>query len=250
MLSIDKWALNRLDQLILKAREGYESFEFHLTYHAIHNFCVVDMSNFYLDVIKDRLYTEKKDSKERRAAQTAMYIILDAMTRLIAPILAFTSDEIWQSMPHDKDCDARHVVYNQMPQLVSERTGEQVSEDFVARWDKIHEIRDVVKKALENARAEKTIGASLDAKVTLYCTGELYDFLKSVEPELSTVFIVSQTEIVDGEGGTLTDEALGLSVLVEKAEGHKCMRCWAYSSTVGSDPEHPDLCERCAKALS
>ena len=243
-------ALNRLDQLIRKAREGYESFEFHQAYHAIHNFCVVDMSNFYLDVIKDRLYTEKKDSTARRAAQTAMYLILDAMTRLIAPILAFTSDEIWQSMPHGSDCDARHVVYNQMPQLVSERTGETASEEFVARWDKIHEIRDVVKKALENARAEKQIGASLDAKVTLYCTGELYDFLKSVEPELSTVFIVSATEIVNGEGGTLTDETLGLSVLVEKASGGKCMRCWCYSDTVGADPEHPDLCERCAKVLA
>ena len=250
MLSIDKWALNRLDSLIFKVREGYEALEFHQAYHAIHNFCVVDMSNFYLDVIKDRLYTDKKDSTARRAAQTAMYIILDAMTRLIAPILAFTSDEIWQSMPHGSDCDARHVVYNQMPELVSVRTGEAVSEEFVARWDKIHEIRDVVKKALENARAEKQIGASLDAKVTLYCTGELYGFLKSVEPELSTVFIVSATEIVDGEGGTHTDEALGLSVLVEKASGEKCMRCWCYSDTVGTDPAHPDLCERCAKVLS
>lgn len=250
MLSIDKWALNRLDQLILKVRESYEALEFHQVYHAIHNFCVVDMSNFYLDVIKDRLYTEKKDSPERRAAQTAMYIILDAMTRMIAPILAFTSDEIWQSMPHGGDSDPRHVIYNQMPKCTSERTGEQASDAFVARWDRIHEIRDVVKKALETARAEKQIGASLDAKVTLYCTGELYDFLKSVEPELSTVFIVSQTEIVNGEGGTHTDEEMGLSVLVEKAAGEKCMRCWCYSDTVGADPEHPDLCERCAKVLS
>lgn len=250
MLSIDKWALNRLDQLNKKVRDGYENYEFHQAYHAIHNFCVVDMSNFYLDVIKDRLYTEKKDSTERRAAQTAMYIILDAMTRLLAPILAFTTDEIWQNMPHGSDCDARHVVYNEMPKLVSEMTGEQVSDEFVARWDKIHEIRDVVKKALETARAEKKIGASLDAKVTLYCTSELYDFLKSVEADLSTVFIVSQTVIVNGEGGTHTDEELGLSVLVEKAEGEKCMRCWAYSSTVGTNPDHPDLCERCAKALS
>ncbi|MBO5252938.1 MAG: isoleucine--tRNA ligase [Clostridia bacterium] len=250
MLSIDKWALNRLDQLNKKVCGGYENYEFHQAYHAIHNFCVVDMSNFYLDVIKDRLYTEKKDSTERRAAQTAMYIILDAMTRLLAPILAFTTDEIWQSMPHCSDSDPRHVVYNEMPKLVSEMTGEAASEEFIAQWDKIHEIRDVVKKALENARAEKQIGASLDAKVTLFCTGEMYDFLKSVEAELSTVFIVSQTAIVNGEGGTHTDETLGLSVLVEKAEGEKCMRCWAYSSTVGSDPNHPELCERCAKALS
>ena len=226
MLSIDKWALNRLDRLMVKVREGYESFEFHQAYHAIHNFCVVDMSNFYLDVIKDRLYTEKKDSAARRAAQTAMYIILDAMTRLVAPILAFTSDEIWQSMPHASDCDARHVVYNEMPKPTSEKYGIDVTEEFIARWDRIHAIRDVVKKALENARAEKTIGASLDAKVTLFCTGELYAFLKSVEDELATVFIVSQVEIVDGEGGTLSYDALGLSVQVDKADGCKCMRCW------------------------
>lgn len=250
MLSIDKWALNRLDRLMVKVREGYESFEFHQAYHAIHNFCVVDMSNFYLDVIKDRLYTEKKDSAARRAAQTAMYIILDAMTRLVAPILAFTSDEIWQSMPHASDCDARHVVYNEMPKPTSEKYGIDVTEEFIARWDRIHAIRDVVKKALENARAEKTIGASLDAKVTLFCTGELYAFLKSVEDELATVFIVSQVEIVDGEGGTLSDDALGLSVQVDKAEGCKCMRCWTYSSTVGKNPTYVDLCERCAKALS
>ena len=250
MLSIDKWALNRLDRLMVKVREGYESFEFHQAYHAIHNFCVVDMSNFYLDVIKDRLYTEKKDSAARRAAQTAMYIILDAMTRLVAPILAFTSDEIWQSMPHASDCDARHVVYNEMPKPTSEKYGIDVTEEFIARWDRIHAIRDVVKKALENARAEKTIGASLDAKVTLFCTGELYAFLKSVEDELATVFIVSQVKIVDGEGGTLSDDALGLSVQVDKAEGCKCMRCWTYSSTVGKNPAYVDLCERCAKALS
>ena len=250
MLAIDKWALNRLDDLNRKMRTAYENYEFHRAYHAVHNFCVVDMSNFYLDVIKDRLYTEKKDSTARRAAQTAMYIILDAMTRLLAPILAFTSDEIWQYMPHCSDSDPRHVVYNEMPKLVSELSGAFATEEFVASWDKIHEIRDAVKKALEDARNEKMIRASLDAKVTLFCTGEMYDFLKSVEGELSTVFIVSQVEIVNGEGGTHTDDALGLSVLVEKAEGEKCPRCWSYSATVGSDPNHPELCAHCAAALS
>ncbi len=250
MLSIDRWALSRLDALIAKAIEGYETFEFHQAFHAIHNFCVVDMSNFYLDVIKDRLYVEKADSRERRAAQTAMFIILDAMTRLLAPILAFTSDEIWQSMPHTAGDDARHVMYNDMPKTVAERTGEAFSESFVATWDRIHEIRDVVKKALENARAEKQIGASLEASVTLFCDGELHEFLHSVEAELPTVFIVSGVKIAEGTGGTLTDEALGLSVLVEKAEGEKCARCWSYSNTVGEDPNHPDLCARCAHALS
>ena len=250
LFEIDRWALEACNKLTATMRDAYEHYDFSRAYHALYNFCVIDMSNFYMDVIKDRLYTEKKNSAARRAAQTAMYIILDAMTRLVAPILAFTSDEIWQSMPHASDCDARHVVYNEMPKPTSEKYGIDVTEEFIARWDRIHAIRDVVKKALENARAEKTIGASLDAKVTLFCTGELYAFLKSVEDELATVFIVSQVEIVDGEGGTLSDDALGLSVQVDKAEGCKCMRCWTYSSTVGKNPAYVDLCERCAKALS
>ena len=250
LFEIDRWALEACNKLTATMRDAYEHYDFSRAYHALYNFCVIDMSNFYMDVIKDRLYTEKKDSAARRAAQTAMYIILDAMTRLVAPILAFTSDEIWQSMPHASDCDARHVVYNEMPKPTSEKYGIDVTEEFIVRWDRIHAIRDVVKKALENARAEKTIGASLDAKVTLFCTGELYAFLKSVEDELATVFIVSQVEIVDGEGGTLSDDALGLSVQVDKAEGCKCMRCWTYSSTVGKNPAYVDLCERCAKALS
>ena len=175
LFPIDRWALHRFDLVNQKARAGYDAFEFHQVYHAIHNFCVVDMSNFYLDVIKDRLYVEKANSKERRAAQTAMYMILDGMTRLISPILAYTSDEIWQAMKHDASADAENVVLNQMP----EPTGVNVDEAFIQTWDRIHDIRDAVKKALELARNEKLIRASLDAKVQLFCDGEMYDFVKS-----------------------------------------------------------------------
>jgi len=242
LLPIDQWALKKLDELNQKVREGYDAFEFHQVYHAIHNFCVVDMSNFYLDVIKDRLYAEKADGKLRRAAQTAIYTILDAMTRMIAPILAYTADEIWEYMPHHQGADGRNVMYNQMPEL----TGVKADEAFTARWDRIHALRDDVQKALELSRKEKVIGKSLEASVTLYCGGELYDFVKSVEEELKTVFIVSHVDVIKGGEGAIQGEVEGFSVTVSKAGGEKCERCWVYSDTVGADPEHPTLCARCA----
>ncbi len=242
LLPIDQWALKKLDELNQKVREGYDAFEFHQVYHAIHNFCVVDMSNFYLDVIKDRLYAEKADGKLRRAAQTAIYTILDAMTRMIAPILAYTADEIWEYMPHHQGADGRNVMYNEMPEL----TGVKADEAFTARWDRIHALRDDVQKALELSRKEKVIGKSLEASVTLYCGGELYDFVKSVEEELKTVFIVSHVDVIKGGEGAIQGEVEGFSVTVGKAGGQKCERCWVYSDTVGADPEHPTLCARCA----
>ena len=246
MEPIDCWALHRFNQLIEQAKHGYETYEFHDAYHAIHNFCVVDMSNFYLDVLKDRLYVEKADSATRRAAQSAMYLILDGMTRLISPILAFTSDEIWRSMKHRKSENAERVLYNDMPEPIDV----SVDDEFVARWDKLHQIRDDVKKALEIARKEKTIGSSLDAKVVLHCDSELLPFVKSVEEGLPAVLIVSQVEIAEGGEGTFKGEELpGLSVTVSHAEGEKCSRCWGYGHTVGSDPEHPDICARCAAVL-
>ena len=243
---IDRWALHRFDELIGQADEGYRTFEFHNAYHAVHNFCVVDMSNFYLDVLKDRLYVEKAASETRRAAQTAMFLILDGMTRLISPILAFTSDEIWHSMPHlsseNRDC----VLFNDMPRP----TGVNADAGFVAKWDRIHQIRDDVKKALELARNDKVIGASLDAKVRLYCTGELYDFARSVESELASVLIVSGAEVLrEGKGTFDGGELAGLTITVSHADGQKCARCWCYSDTVGTDPEHPDICGRCAGVL-
>lgn len=242
---IDRWALNKLDDLNKKVREGYDSFEFHQVYHAIHNFCVVDMSNFYLDVIKDRLYADKADGESRRAAQTTIYIILDAMTRMIAPILAYTSDEIWSYMPHSKEEDPACVLYNEMPQL----TGVSVDEAFVTRWDRIHTLRDEVQKALELARKEKKIGKSLEAKVVLYCNGDWADFVKSVEDELKTVFIVSEVEVCTEGEGENRGELEGLSVSIEHAHGEKCVRCWVYSDTVGNDQEHPDLCSRCSSVV-
>lgn len=246
LLPIDRWALLKLDELNRKARTGYDSFEFHQVFHGIHNFCVVDMSNFYLDVIKDRLYVEKADSASRRAAQTTIYRILDAMTRLISPVLAFTSDEIWQFMPHGADADKECVLFNEMPK----ESGVYADADFIARWDRIHALRDDVKKALELARKEKVIGASLEAKVQLFCEGELYDFVQSVKDDLATVFIVSEVEIAEGKEGAIKGEQLeGLSVTVLHAQGEKCERCWSFSETVGKNAQFPTLCSRCASIL-
>ena len=236
---MDKFALMRLDQLVAECREAYENFEYHLIFHAIHNFCVLDMSNFYLDAAKDRLYVEGKDSETRRAAQTTIYKVLHTLTRLIAPILSFTSDEIWKFMPHYATDDVRNVVLNDFP----EASG-NVDNDFIARWEKIHTIRDDVKKALEVARTAKVIGASLEGAVTVYATGENLEFLKSCENMLATVFIVSSVEIVDGEGGEHKGDS-GIGVTVTHAKGGKCERCWSFSETVGEDSEHPTLCARC-----
>ena len=213
-----------------------------MIFHAIHNFCVIDMSNFYLDVIKDRLYVEKADSVTRRAAQTTIYRVLDTMTRLIAPILAFTSEEIWKFMPHHSDCNTESVLFNDMPKF-----NENVDNELMARWDRIHLVRDDVKKALENARSEKIIGASLDAEISVYAEGEMYDFLSSIE-DLASVFIVSKANLIKGNDGEFKGEQ-PVSVTVKHAEGEKCARCWKYSGDVGADAEHPTLCARCASVL-
>lgn len=239
---IDRYALMRLNEVVKASIDGYEKFEYHMIFHAIHNFCVIDMSNFYLDVIKDRLYTEKVDSVTRRAAQTTIYRVLDTMTRLIAPILAFTSEEIWKFMPHDASCNTMSVLFNDMP-----KPADSVDAELMARWDRIHLIRDDVKKALENARTEKVIGASLDAEISVYAEGEQYEFLQTV-PNLASIFIVSKANLVQGGEGEYKGEQ-AVSVTVRHASGEKCSRCWMYSDTVGTNAEHPCLCARCAEVL-
>lgn len=235
---IDKWALVKLNELIAKAKTSYDKYEFHQVYHSVRNFCVIDMSNFYLDVLKDRLYTEKSDGKSRRAAQTAIYIILDSLTRLISPILAYTSDEIWKYMPHTKDADAECVLFNDIPSEIPV----EVESNFMEKWDKIHNLRDEVKKALEDAVKAKKIRKSLDAKVILSCGGESLNFVKSVEDELKDAFIVSGVDVKDNGNDELTVE-------IDLAEGEKCERCWEHSTTVGQNSEHPTLCARCADVL-
>ncbi len=242
---IDKWALIKLDELKEKVNTAYDKFEFHQVYHSIRNFCVIDMSNFYLDVLKDRLYCEKTDGILRRAAQSTMYIILNDITKLLAPILAFTSEEIWENMAHLDTDNSEHVLLNDMPK----KEGICVDDAFMEKWDTIHKVRDAVKKVLEELRATKEIGSSLDADVTLYAEGDLYNFIESVKDILPQILIVSRVNVVNAKGGKYDDEFEGLGIEAKKAGGCKCARCWTYSDSVGQNSDHPDICERCAKVI-
>lgn len=242
---LDKYALMKLDEVIKIAREGYEEYEYHTTAHALHNFCVVDMSNFYFDVLKNRLYTSAPASKTRRAAQTVLYKVLDALTLVLTPILAFTCDEIWKAMPYDSSKNVTSPLFNDIPCDDYIETDEA----FISKWDKIHEIRTDVQKALEQARTAKIIGKPLEAKVILFADGELAQFLKSVEAQLPEIFITSAVEIAEGNGDFAGDVE-GLSVSVAKADGEKCERCWKFSTTVGECSDHPTLCKECAQAMA
>lgn len=241
---LDKYALMKLDEVLEIARNAFEVYDYHTAAHSLHNFCVVEMSNFYFDVLKDRLYTSAPESKTRRAAQTVLYKVLDALTLILTPILAFTADEIWLAMPHDKSRNGESPLFNEIPQP----NFIEADSEFIAKWDRIHSVRYDVQKALELARNEKIIGKPLEAKVSLYADGELYDFLKSVEAQLPEIFITSSVTVETGEGEVKGDVE-GLSVTVSKADGEKCERCWKFSDTVGQDKNHPTLCAHCAKVM-
>ena len=238
---IDKWALARLNKLVKEVREAYEDCQFHNVYHAISNFCTIEMSKLYIDITKDRTYACAKDSFERRCAQTAMYKILSALTLMVSPILAFTADEIWRTMSHVPSHDVRNVLLNDMPTY-------DESEPFAAeeaRYEKLFELRDSVLSALEVARAQKLIGKSLEAKVSITADAQIYDFLSSFDTdELSDVFIVSGIELVKGE----VAEGEAVRVEVARADGEKCARCWKHSvDAIPVDGEH--ICPRCKRIL-
>ena len=245
MLPLDKWAVSRLQDLIGRVRAAYDSYEFHTATYAIHNFCVVEMSNFYLDVIKDRLYCDSRESLSRRSAQTAIYRVLDAMTRLLAPVLCFTADEIWLAMPHGENEDARAVALNDMPEA---NAALRLSESEEAHWSKVMRVRADVNKALELARAEKLIGKPLDARVTLYVSEAAEGPFAELEGEdLAPLCIVSELKIVHGAGEGVRGENFdGLTVHVEPSALPRCARCWTRSATVGTSEKHPTLCARCA----
>ncbi len=242
MPEVDRWALARLDELLEKAKAAYDAFDFHIVFHAIHNYCTIDLSNFYLDVIKDRLYTEKADGEKRKSAQTAIYHILRTLDLLLAPILCFTAEEIWKYLPEDKNYDSGSVMFGELPQ--AGRFTE--SPAFMEKWEKLHAVRDDVNKALELARGEKKIGKSLEAAVTLCCSEDALFELLSAQVDLKDIFIVSSVLVKKAEDGAFRGEVEGLSVTVGRAAGEKCERCWVYSETVGQDAEHPTLCSRCA----
>jgi isoleucyl-tRNA synthetase len=241
LLEIDKWALTRLNKLVKDCNKDYDEYNFASCYHDINQFCVVDMSSFYLDIIKDRLYTSKKDSLERKAAQTTMYIILDTLVKLLTPMIPFTAEDIWKAMKHTKNEDVESVMLTDYP----EPNDMYDNQELTDKWNKIIKVKDIVAKELENARAEKKIGSSLNAKVTIYAENEEYKFLKENEELLKTVFIISAIDI---EENARKDE-IKLGVKVQQAPGEKCERCWMYSETVGEDKENPTICHRCSEAL-
>ncbi|NPV91446.1 MAG: isoleucine--tRNA ligase [Firmicutes bacterium] len=249
LLEIDRWALMRLNKLIRRVTAAYQNYEFHVVYHSVHNFCVVDMSAFYLDIIKDRLYCSAPGSPERRAAQTVISQIIEALVSLLAPVLAFTTEEIWRYLPRPKD----RVASVQLAGWPAERP-EYDDPELERRWDKLIEVRSVVSKALEIARQQKTIGHSLAARVHLYPEREWYGYLLSWGGDLADLFIVSQVELhKPGEtppaGSHHSEELPGVAVAVEAARGEKCVRCWQYHPEVGEDPQHPEVCPRCSKVV-
>jgi isoleucyl-tRNA synthetase len=244
MEEIDRWALNQLELLKEKVLECYKNHEFHIVYHAINGFCTVEMSAFYLDILKDRLYTSKKKSKKRRSAQTAMYLILDTLVRVIAPVLSFTSDEVWSYMPGKRE-ESVHLATFPPPML------EWKNSELLERWDMIMKVRGEVSKALEHARVAKVIGHSLDAFVKIYAPDQLNLFLQEYVDQLSTIFIVSKVELsTEAPSNAYSAEGIkDLKITVHAAPGEKCERCWTYSEAIEEDKEHPGICPKCAEAV-
>ncbi|MEG2295406.1 MAG: isoleucine--tRNA ligase [Oscillospiraceae bacterium] len=245
LLEIDKWALLQLDHLIEKSKQAYDSLDFHVIYHGIYNFCTVHMSNFYLDIIKDRLYVDGTKSLQRRAAQTTIYKILRELSLLLAPILSFTANEIWEFMPEDVNYNKEHILLNNM----ANESNLLKNEAFEEKWKTIQMIRDDVNKALENARVSKIIGKSLEAKVILVCNETLFEFANNMKKDFAAIFIVSEVEILKGDTGTEKGMLEGLYINIEKAQGEKCERCWIYSGNIGENPAHPTICLRCATVI-
>ena len=238
MLPLDKWAVTRLNNLIGKVFGWYDNYEFHSVSHAINDFCVVDLSSFYFDILKDRLYCDEADGPERRSAQTALYLILDALTRMFAPILAFTCDEVWLAMPHRAEDDGRNVLFNEMVQPYTEYA---LSEEEMAKWGRIAALRSAVNGALEQARADKVIGKSLEAAVDLTVPEEDAFLAEMDADEVADLFIVSQVRLTVGDQ---------VKVVVEAAQGAKCGRCWKVLHSVKAVGEHEALCPRCAAVMA
>ena len=245
MEELDRWALTKLNSLIVDCRKSYGEYEFHMVTHAINDFCVVDLSSFYLDIIKDRLYCEEKDGLRRRSAQTALYLIVDAMAKLFAPVLAFTCDEIWQSMPHRKEDDRRNILLNQMP---ADCAGYVLPEETMARWDTVIKLRQDVNGVLEKARADKRIGKALEAHVTLETADQAVK-AACAGLNLAEIFIVSDCAWAAPEEGAEVacgENFPGLTVGVTEAKGTKCPRCWMHSLNANAE----GLCPRCAAVIA
>jgi isoleucyl-tRNA synthetase len=236
ILEIDRWALAELDSVIEKVRKAYEAYEFHSVYRTLYDFSTVTLSARYFDILKDRLYTFAPRNPARRSAQTALYRIADALARMLATILVFTADEIWENLPGNGSRPAS-VHLAELPSPSGRRDAE-----LAARWHQLFAVRDEVLRALEEARVAKLIGGALEAAVDITASGTTYELLERYRDDLRYVFIVSQVELSRAETGDV-------SVKVCRADGRKCERCWNYSTHVGESARYPTVCERCVEAL-
>jgi isoleucyl-tRNA synthetase len=246
---LDRWMLERTADLVKKCREWYAAYEFHRVYHAIHDFCVVDLSAFYYDVLKDRLYTKAANNKSRRSGQTAVWKITGALVRLLAPTLVFTAEEVWKFLPHPAgEPGSVHIAL--FPEEAELRTG--LAPEKANTWELLAKVRGEVLKALEIARNEKKlINSGLEAKVLLNADLELKAKLKQYLPQLPGLLIVSQVELISAGSGEFRSEVVpGLEVSVQRADGKKCDRCWNYSVRVGENSRYPTICERCSEAIA
>jgi isoleucyl-tRNA synthetase len=239
LFEIDQWALYELHQLIKRVKEAYDRFEFHMVYHSVQNFCAVEMSALYFDILKDRLYTFATRSRGRRSAQTALFEILKALTTLMAPILPFTTEEVWKHVPAESG-----KVPSVHLETFPEAKPEYFNEPLHARWEKIWELRAVVTKSLEEARKAREIGLSLDAQVRLTLPEKMMDFIRPYEKDLKSIFIVSSVTLQEAK------DAKEVRAEILPAAGKKCERCWNYDLSVGHHSEHPTLCGRCAEAIN
>jgi isoleucyl-tRNA synthetase len=248
MLALDRWIVDRAFQLQNDAIEAYDQYQFHVINQKVHHFCAMDLGSFYLDIIKDRQYTAKGDSLARRSAQTAMFHVMEALVRWLAPITSYTADEIWQYMPGERSDSVLLATWYEglFPQ----------AEDAVlsnSDWEMLMAVRESVSKELEQMRKSGVIGASLNAEVTLYCSDEYASVLNKLEDELHFIFITSKAFVLpvpDAGSDAISTELDGLKVQVIASEYEKCVRCWHYVEDIGNHPEHPELCSRCVENVA
>jgi isoleucyl-tRNA synthetase len=253
MLMLDRWAVARAAQLQDEVTRAYETYEFHHIYQKVHNFCANDLGGFYLDVIKDRQYTTQPDSVARRSAQTAMYHIVEALARWLAPILSFTAEEIWRNLPGEHDKSVLLSTWSELPEMfpAGDETAARFDTDY---WQDVLVVREAVGKELEKLRVAGDIGSSLDAEVDLYCDDAWREKLGRLEDELRFVLITSYARLhpLDEQPAEAVSADLNgakLGILVRPSEHTKCVRCWHHREDVGTSSQHPELCGRCIENI-
>jgi isoleucyl-tRNA synthetase len=247
MPELDRWALHQLNRLIERVDDAYGRYSFHTIYHTLYNFCTVELSARYLDILKDRLYVLKADAPGRRASQTVLFRIITSLTRLMAPILSITAEELWGVIPGEKRTAS--VFLSDFP--VADKAA--CDDELAARWEEIFTVRGEVSRALEEARRSKVVGLSLEAAVDLYLSEKWLERIAPYEEQLPEILIVSAVTLHPleeaPEDAQPEGEVSGVRVQVRPAEGEKCGRCWNFSLTVGEDTDHPEICSRCSGVL-